>query len=98
MIELDFAALRATPVARDPFEHVVVGNFVPPAALSAVVRDLPPIGKGGSFPPESVRLGPAARDLVQALEGPELRAAIAEKFGLDLSDAPTMLTLRGWTR
>ena len=25
-------------------------------------------------------------------------AAIAEKFGLDLSDAPTMLTLRGWTR
>ena len=76
----------------------MVGNFVPPAALSAVVRDLPPIGKGGSFPPESVRLGPAARDLVQALEGPELRAAIAEKFGLDLSDAPTMLTLRGWTR
>ena len=35
---------------------------------------------------------------MQALEGPELRAAIAEKFGLDLSDAPTMLTLRGWTR
>ncbi len=98
MIELDFAALRATPVARDPFEHVVVANFVPSAALGAVVRDLPPIGKGGSFPPELVRLGPAARDLVQALEGPELRAAIAEKFGLDLSDAPTMLTLRGWTR
>ena len=61
MIELDYAALRATPVARDPFAHVVVGNFVPPAALSAVVSDLPPIGKGGSFPPESVRLGPAAR-------------------------------------
>ena len=35
---------------------------------------------------------------MQALEGPEFRAAIAEKFGLDLSDAPTMLTLRGWTR
>ena len=31
------------------------------------------------------------------LEGPRLRAAIAERFGLDLADAPTMVTLRGWT-
>ena len=26
-----------------------------------------------------------------------LREAIAERFGLDLADAPTMVTLRGWT-
>ena len=97
-IELDFAALRATPVARDPFAHVVVPNFVPPETLQTVVAALPLIGNGGSYPPGSLRLGPAAKALVQALEGPELRQAIAEKFGLDLSAAPTMLTVRGRTR
>jgi SM-20-related protein len=71
---------------------------VPPASLSAVVAALPPIGNGGSYPPGSLRLGPAAEELVRAMEGPELRAAIAGKFGLDLSDAPTMLTIRGRTR
>jgi hypothetical protein len=98
VIELDFPALKSIPVDPDPFPHVVVPNFVPPAALAEVVRDLPPIAKGGSFPPEAVRLGPRARALMTALEGPEMRDAIAERFGLDLGDAPTMLTVRGRTR
>ena len=97
-IDLDFAALRAAPVAGDPFAHAVIQNFVPPDALRAVVADLPPIGNGGSYPPGSLHLGPAAKALVQAMEGPDMRQAIAEKFGLDLSGAPTMLTIRGRTR
>ena len=97
MIELDYAALRATPVAMDPFPHVVVPGFVPPAALRAVLADLPPMSKRGSFPTDAIRPGPAARALMEAMEGPELRVVIAEKFGLDLSDSPTMLTIRGWT-
>ncbi len=98
MIDLDFPALRAAPVASDPFPHLVLPDFVPPESLAAVVAALPPIGNGGSYPPGSLHLGPAARALVQALEGPELRLAIAEKFGLDLSASPTMLTVRGRTR
>lgn len=97
-MHLDLHALRTTPVNPDPFPHVVVPGFVPQAALAEVVRDLPPIGKGGSFPPESLRLGPAARALVGELEGPAMRDTIAERFGLDLGDAPIMLTLRGFTR
>jgi hypothetical protein len=98
MIELDFAALETLPVASDPFPHLVVPNFVPPAALARVVADLPPIANGGSYPPEAVKLGPAARALMDAMEGDRLRGAIAARFGLDLSDAPTMVTLRGRTR
>jgi SM-20-related protein len=97
MILLDYAAFRATPVADDPFPHVVVPHFVPPHALRAVVDDLPRLAKRGSFPVTGVTLGPAARSLMVALEGETLRGAIAEKFGLDLADAPTMLTLRAWT-
>ena len=98
MIRLDYDALRATPPAADPFAHVVVPNFVPPESLAAVVRDLPAMTQGGSFPVDGLRLGPHARAMMDELEGPALRAAIAEKFGLDLAGAPTMLTLRGNSR
>lgn len=97
MIDLDYATLRATPVATDPFPHLVVRNFVPPSSLRAVLTDLPPLGKRGSFPVDAVRLGPSAQALMQELEGPALRDAIAEKLGLALADAPTMVTLRAWT-
>jgi SM-20-related protein len=97
MIELDYAGLAATPVATDPFPHVVVPGFVPPASLDAVLADLPSLGKRGSFPVDAVKLGPAAAALMAAMEGPELRASIERLFGLDLHDAPTMVTLRGWT-
>jgi SM-20-related protein len=94
---LDYAAFRATPVADDPFPHAVVPHFVPPAALRAVVGDLPALGKRGSFPVTGVPLGPAARSLMDELTGEKLRQAIGEKFALDLAAAPTMLTLRAWT-
>jgi hypothetical protein len=94
-MRLNFEALDAAGVAGDPFAHVVVRDFVPPDALAEVVRDLPEIGRRGSFPPRSLRLGPEAGALVAMLEGERLRSAIAAKFGLDLADAPTMLTLRG---
>jgi SM-20-related protein len=97
MIELDYAKLATTPVASDPFPHVVVPGFVPPAALDAVLGDLPRLGKRGSFPVDAVKLGPAAAALMAAMEGPLLRAAIERLFALDLKDSPTMVTLRGWT-
>jgi len=97
MINLDYAKLTETPVATDPFPHVVVPDFVPPASLDAVLAALPTLGKRGSFPIDAVKLGPAATALMQAMEGPRLRQAIESLFGLDLNDAPTMVTLRGWT-
>ena len=95
---LDYAAFDREPAAADPFPHLVVRHFVPPARLAAVAADLPAIGGGGSYPPSALRLGTAARDLVDELEGPRLRDAVGRRFGLDLADSRTMLTLRGQTR
>ena len=94
---LDYAALAATPVADDPFAHVVVPRFVPAPALRAVVADLPALDRRGSFPVGAVSLGTAAQALMAELEGDAMRAAIADKFRLDLDGSPTMLTLRAWT-
>ncbi len=97
MIDLDYAALRVAPVATDPFPHLVVPDFVPPDSLRAVLADLPPLGKRGSFPPDALALGPRAQALMDELQGPGLRQAIADRFDLDLAGSPTMVTLRGWT-
>ncbi len=97
MIALDYAALRDVPVATDPFPHLLIPGFVPPDSLGRIVADLPAIGQRGSFPMAALRLGPAARALATEMARPRLREAIAARFGLDLSAAPIMLTLRGRT-
>jgi SM-20-related protein len=97
MIELDYFKLAGTSVATDPFPHVVVPGFVPPTSLEAVLADLPPLGRRGSFPIDAVKLGPNATALMEAMEGSELRSLIERLFGLDLNGSPTMVTLRGWT-
>ena len=95
---LDYDALGATPVSGDPFDHIVVPHFVPSGFLARIQSDLPPMASGGSYPPSALKLGPAAASLVRQMEGQQFRSAIAEKFQLDLHDAPVMLTMRGRTR
>jgi hypothetical protein len=95
MAYLDLAALDATPVAADPFPHIVVEHFIPLDRLADVTAALPPMAKRGSFPLGSLPLGAAASAMFAELEGPGFRQAVARKFGLDLATAPVMTTLRG---
>jgi hypothetical protein len=98
MPQLDYQKLDATPVATDPFRHVIVTEFVSPRLLPDVVAGLPKLAKGGSFPTGGLRLGPAAKALMAELEGPLFRQAVARKFDLALDDAPVMVTLRCQSR
>lgn len=98
MSALDFDRLRRTQLTTQPFSFVIVPGFVKAEALAAIHADYPKIRKPGSFPMATVRSGPAFKSVVAELEGPEMRRAIEEKFGLDLSDRPTMLTVRGYCR
>ena len=94
---LDLERLRAAPLSRDPFDFVVVENFVRPQYLAAAIADFPPLGKHGSFPLNGQRYGAAFARLAAELEGDDLRRAIEDKFALDLSGRPTMITLRGYS-
>jgi hypothetical protein len=91
----DLDAFAATPLATEPFPYLVVPGFMRAEALPALASDYPTIAKPGSFPVSELRFGPTFQALLDALEGPELRDAFAAKFGLDLSDRPTMITVRG---
>lgn len=92
---LDLDRLRVEPLCRDPFDFVIVEDFVCREELSPIVADFPQVPGHGSFPVETVACGPAFSRLVAALTGPELRAAVEEKFALDLGNRPTLVTVRG---
>jgi hypothetical protein len=92
---LDLQRLRAAPLLRDPFDFIVVEEFLRRDALSSLVADFPEIRRHGSFPVDTLAYGPAFARLVAALTGAELRHAIEEKFGIDLRHRPTLLTVRG---
>lgn len=94
MIRLDWEKLKSSAVAGDPFPHVLVAGFVAPPVMAEIVADLPRIDSGGSFPVGSLHLHGCAAELVEALEGPELRESVAELFRLDIAEAPVMTTLR----
>jgi SM-20-related protein len=95
---LDLQAFRDTPLTTEPFEFVVVPEFVRKEAFADLHRDFPRVDKGGSYPIEGLTYGPAFVRLVEALESDEMRHAVERKFNLDLSDCPTMLTVRGHGR
>ena len=74
---------------------MVVEDFVNRSLLPALSTDFPSVRGSGSYPVESLEYGPAFGGLVAELIGPALTCAISIKFGVDLTDRPTLLTVRG---
>ena len=97
MAYVDLARLRASPLHRDPFDFVVVENFLATESLPALVNAFPAISDHGSYPLSALSCSPLFARLAQELEGDEMRAAIEDKFAIDLTGRPTMITLRGYS-
>ena len=94
---LDLARLRDSPLRRDPFEFVIVENFLRGEALPALLDAFPAIAGHGSYPLPALACDPVFERLAEELEGEAMRRAIEEKFALDLGGRPTMITLRGYS-
>ena len=92
---LDLDALRRTPVVQEPFPHVIVPGFLPPDAVRALSADFPKIDQPGSFPVADLRFGPMFGAFLKEIEGAAMRTVFAEKFAIDLTGRPTMVTVRG---
>jgi hypothetical protein len=92
---IDLDALAAAPLTRDPFDYLVVRDFVRPASAEAIGQAYPPIDKPGSFALEDVPVEGAFAALIDRMRSDDFRAAIEAKFGLSLADLPTTFTVRG---
>ncbi len=92
---LKLESLAETPLQTDPFDYVVVEHFLDDGAKDQILGGFPNMPNPGSFPLSEVEVGPGLQALFDALDGPEFRALIERKFGMDLAGKPTMFTVRG---
>ncbi len=92
---IDLAAFRAAPLTRSPFRFTVVPGFLKSAALPAVRADFPDIRVPGLLPVSELSFGPGFERLIEEIQSADVQAAFAEKFGIDLSENPMMVTVRG---
>ena len=95
---LDFEAFERTPLARDPFDYLVVPDFVRADMFKPVITDFPAVPGPGSHPPDELAVKGHFKALMDGLESPAFRAAVERKFGVDLTGRPTMYTVRGFVR
>lgn len=93
MIDLD--AIRRSDLVQDPFKFFAAPGVLSAVDLAAIRADFPDIREPGIFPLSELRYGPAFERLVEALTSADFEDAFAEKYGVDLSDKPMMITVRG---
>jgi hypothetical protein len=91
---LDLAAFAATPLRREPYEHLVVPNFVAPEEAATLREAFPSLPHGGLTPLDDTHYDARFARLVDAVRRPEFTAAFSEKFAIDLAGRPLMLTVR----
>ncbi len=84
---LDLERLRATPLTREPFEFLIVPEFVKADAHSAIHTDYPEVNRPGSFPLGEVSYGLCISKASREMRSDEFHNTFEEKFGLDLSES-----------
>lgn len=95
MLYLETATFEATPVAADPFPHLVVRHFISKTNVARIAADFPRLPGPGAFPGRALRLQGHFADLIAELSEPWLRQAIEDKFDIDLTGRPFVWTARG---
>lgn len=94
---LDLVRFKETALDTNFFPYCQVDHFIHREQLSAVLDDFPKVRSRGSILPEQLQYGKHFQALLAELYGEPLRAAVAEKFSIDLSDRPVIITVRGRT-
>ncbi|MGE0652680.1 MAG: 2OG-Fe(II) oxygenase [Alphaproteobacteria bacterium] len=92
---LDLYRFVHAPLTKTPFPFLVVPQFLKPEALAPVVADFPPIADPGLLPLSALNYGPSFAALIEEIRSGDLTAAFSEKFEIDLSHRPLMITVRG---
>lgn len=92
---IDFSVIRQSTVAREPFKFFASPGVLSPVDLATIKADFPAIRAPGIFPLSELTYGPAFTELIEDVRSSDLEEIVGEKFGVDLSDKPLMITVRG---
>jgi SM-20-related protein len=91
---LDFKALNAVNAATEPFDYFVATGLLAPKTLEHVIAEFPAAPVSGLLPSSSLELSPVLAKLADELRGPKMTALLSEKFNINLSGRPTMVSVR----
>ena len=91
-------ALKGSVLRKDPFEYLIVAGLLDPARQSEVLKDFPKLPSAGSFALSGLSYGQSFRSILSELTSGRFPEALGEKLGMELSQYPTMATVRGKSR
>lgn len=92
LINLD--ALRTAQLHSDPFDYLVVPDFIGADALARVNRDYPAIDTAANHVLGNLTFGATFESLMEELRGPSFATVLGDKFALELTSLPTTVTVR----
>lgn len=98
LADLDIEAFIATPRVRDPFDYLIVPQFLKPIAQVAIRAVFPVSAHGGVEPAAARDPNDALGRMLAAFHDPIVTRLFAEKFDIDLDPAALMITLRSRCR
>jgi hypothetical protein len=87
-------ALDAAELQTDPFDYIVVPDFLPPDQLKLVNADYPNIDTAANHDLRDLTYGPLFEKFIGELETDEFREHLGDKFNVDLSESPSSITVR----
>lgn len=91
---LDLGVIARTPLSEAPYPHLIGESLIKPEAIADITATFPQITTTGFHPVDDFPQEGGFKALVEAAKGPELSAALSEKFGIDFVSLPRLVTLR----
>ena len=95
---IDYNKFADTKLETEPFEYMVVPDFIQQESVNSVIDDFPIIKAKGSFPLDTVECGKKFLEFIEELKGSKFRELVEEKFSINLENKPVMITARGQCR
>jgi hypothetical protein len=91
---LDIEKFKRTERVSNPFQFLMVPEFLKVEALKGVNDDFPLIEEAGNFDLEGLSYGPRFKTFIDEIKGPVFHAAMEEKFGVSLAGLHHLITIR----
>jgi len=91
---IDLNALRAAQLHTDPFDFLVVPDFLSADTLAQVNADYPALESAANHALEGLSYGPAFGALMEAIQAVDFATVLGERFGMDLASLPSTVTVR----
>ena len=91
---INLNAVREAELQTDPFDFMVVPDFLDREVLERVNADYPAIDTAANHALENLQYGPQFAALMEEMRAPAFATELGKRFDMDLASLPTTVTVR----